>query len=301
MPIGGRRNGCGSTARTTGSATTSRLRPAFCSRRSLDAESRPSGRNGRDLSAPARSVAGLSRPSAEPAEADAGRAAARPIRASTASERAVDRRNPPRRSEEFSKAHGADRPDTSHRSRRWAEVVPAIVGLLLFFAALEVLRVELRRVSWVELMTDVVRVPRPELALALALTVLNYLVLTGYDLIAFVYIGKRMARERVMLTSFLAYAISTNVSFAMLSGASVRYRFYSRWGVTAVSSPDLYFPTPTFWLGLLAWVAIDVKPLPYPPLARRPARAGAGGVMLIPPATRGNACEDNRCEYVGSH
>ncbi len=50
----------------------------------------------------------------------------------------------------------------------------------------EVLRVELRTVSWAELMADVVRVPRRELALAIVLTVLNYAVLTGYDLVAFV-------------------------------------------------------------------------------------------------------------------
>jgi len=31
----------------------------------------------------------------------------------------------------------------------------------------------------------------------------------------------------------VAYAVSNNVGFAMLSGASVRYRFYTRWGVSA--------------------------------------------------------------------
>ena len=84
---------------------------------------------------------------------------------------------------------------TSASRRRWLEVLPAVAGLGLFFAALEVLRIELRTVSWAQLMADVVRVPRPQLALAIALMVVNYVVLTAYDLIAFVYIGKTLPRQ----------------------------------------------------------------------------------------------------------
>ena len=55
------------------------------------------------------------------------------------------------------------------------------------------------------------------------------------------------------MVSFLAYAISNNVGFAMLSGASVRYRFYTRWGVTAEELSRIVFSySVTFWLGLLA-------------------------------------------------
>src|SRR5215208_798174 len=199
------------------------------------------------------------------ASLDAGLEAARPVRASTASEPTVDGRDLSRRRAEPSKAEGADRPETSQRRRRWAEVVPAVVGLLLFFAALEVLRIELRRVSWVELMADVVRVPGPKLALAIALTGLNYLVLTGYDFIAFVYIGKTLSRARVMLTSFLSYAIANNVSFAMLSGASVRYRFYSRWGVTGEELSRIVFSySVTFWLGLFALGGLSLIVIPLP-------------------------------------
>jgi phosphatidylglycerol lysyltransferase len=193
-----------------------------------------------------------------------------------------------RRSAGRSTAEGADRPEASQRRRRWAEVVPAVVGLLLFFAALEVLRIELRRVSWVELMADVVRVPGPKFALAIALTGLNYLVLTGYDLIAFVYIGKRLARARVMLTSFLAYAIANNVSFAMLSGASVRYRFYSRWGVTAGDLSRIVFSySVTFWLGLFALGGLSLMVMPLTVSGSLPAgqlATLAGWVLVLIPS-----------------
>ena len=175
-------------------------------------------------------------------------------------------------------ATAADPVHTSASRRRWLEVLPAVAGLVLFLIALEVLRIELRTVSWAELMTDVVRVPRGYFALAIALTFLNYLVLTGYDLIAFVYIGKTLPRARVMLTSFLAYAIANNVSFAMLSGASVRYRFYSRWGVTGEELSRIVFSySVTFWLGLFALGGLSLVLMPLPMSGQLPA----GGFAIV--------------------
>ena len=149
--------------------------------------------------------------------------------------------------------------------------VPVLVGLLLFGVALGVLRAELHAVSWHELIADVAQLPRPGSCSALVLTALNYAVLTGYDFLAFAYIGKRLPRGDVALASFLAYAIANNVGFAMLSGASVRYRFYTRWGVTAEELSRIVFSySVTFWLGLLALggVSLAVSPLP----ARRDCR-----------------------------
>jgi phosphatidylglycerol lysyltransferase len=135
---------------------------------------------------------------------------------------------------------------------RLRRLAPAMVSLALFFVALAVLRTELRQVTWVELMRDVSATPSRRLGFALALTVLNYAVLTAYDVLAFVYIRKPIARARVMLASFVAYAVANNVGFSMLSGASVRYRFYTRWGVTAEElSRIVFFYATTFWLGLL--------------------------------------------------
>ena len=133
---------------------------------------------------------------------------------------------------------------------RLRRVAPAVISLVLFFVALEVLRGELRHVTWLELARDIVATSRLRLAAALALTVLNYAVLTTYDLLAFVYIRKPLARARVALASFVAYAVANNVGFSMLSGASVSYRFYTRWGVTAEElSRIVFFYATTFWLG----------------------------------------------------
>ena len=148
----------------------------------------------------------------------------------------------------------------SERLRRW---LPAALSLGLFVAALEVLRVELHAVTWRELTVDIVAMPPRRLALAAILTALNYLVLTGYDFLAFASIQKHLSRARIAAASFLAYAIANNVGFAMLSGASVRYRFYTRWGVTAEELSRIVVSySVTFWLGLLALggVSLAIRP-----------------------------------------
>lgn len=148
---------------------------------------------------------------------------------------------------------------------RLRAAVPALIGLVLFFAALEVLRIELRAVTWHGLTTNLSNIPAWHLALAVLLTAVNYGVLTGYDFLAFAYLGKHLPPRRIAMTSFLAYAISNNVGFAMLSGASIRYRFYTRWGITAEELSQIVFSyVVTFWLGLLlvGGLALARSPLP---------------------------------------
>jgi len=151
---------------------------------------------------------------------------------------------------------------------RLRRALPAVTGLVCFLLALSVLRGELHAATWREIVHDVWNTPAPRFAFALLLTLLNYAVLTGYDFLAFAYIGKRIAWQRVALASFLAYAISNNVGFAALSGASVRYRFYTRWGVTAEELSRIVFSyVVTFWLGLvlLGGLSLALSPLPEAP------------------------------------
>lgn len=156
---------------------------------------------------------------------------------------------------------------------RLRQAAPFLVGLALFIVALEVLRVELRAVTWHDLSADIWQTPPARLVIALVLTVINYLVLTGYDLLAFAYIGKSLSRPRVVATAFLAYAISNNVGFAMFSGASVRYRFYTRWGITAEElSLIVVSYSVTFWLGLFALGGLSLTAASIPVMAGLPAR-----------------------------
>jgi phosphatidylglycerol lysyltransferase len=171
--------------------------------------------------------------------------------------------------------------------RRGRDVLQALGAFLVFVVALVVLRAELRRVTWAELVGDVTSVPPWQLAVALLLAALNYVVLTGYDLVAFRYIDKVLPRRRVMLASFLAYAVANNVGFAMLSGMSIRYRFYSRWAITPEEISRIVFSCAvTFWLGLFALGGLSLVVTPLPAIQPVPAaplmRLAGWPLMLIP-------------------
>ncbi|MEP7118355.1 MAG: bifunctional lysylphosphatidylglycerol flippase/synthetase MprF [Acidobacteriota bacterium] len=170
----------------------------------------------------------------------------------------------------------------------WRERVraalPALVGLALFLVALEVLRIELRTVTWHEITADVLSTPWPRLLLAVAITALNYLVLASYDVLAFEYIGNPLPAARVMGVSLLAFAVANTVGLAVLSGATVRYRFYSRWGVTAEELSRLVLSySVTFWLGLLALGGFSFAMSPLPALQALPASrfVPVAGVALM--------------------
>src|SRR5262245_57660111 len=161
---------------------------------------------------------------------------------------------------------------------RLRRVLPSLVGLLLFIVALVVLRRELRATDWHALVRAVFATPRGSLIQAVLLTFANYAALAGYDFLAFAYVGRTLPRLRIIVASFLAYAIANNFGFAMISGASVRYRFYTRWGVSAEDLSRIVFSyAVTFWLGLLLLGGLSLASAPLP------AAIGAPGASLLRP------------------
>ena len=111
--------------------------------------------------------------------------------------------------------------------------IRALLSLVLLLAALFVLRHQVDALSWPALNAAVRRIPADRIWTAGLLTLLNFAVLTCFDQLAFRHIGRRPRLAPVALTSFIAYAVSNAVGFALVSGAAVRYRFYSRWGLTS--------------------------------------------------------------------
>ena len=110
------------------------------------------------------------------------------------------------------------------------------------------------------------------IVLAIGLTVVNYLILVGYDLLAVRYVGESLSIRRVALASFTAYACGYNFG-STLAGSSVRYRLYSAWGVPTIKIVQLLIILAlTFWFGLfaLAGVVFIIAPLKMPPLRYLP-------------------------------
>jgi len=147
---------------------------------------------------------------------------------------------------------------------RAQRALSSVVGLALFLAALVVLWHQLSEVTWRALLADVSATRPTALVLALLLTSLSYITLSGYDFVAMSYIRKSLPRAHVGWVSFLAYAVANNVGFAALSGASVRFRFYTRWGLTAEDlSLVVLSNVVACWLGLLMLGGVSLVSAPH--------------------------------------
>lgn len=174
-------------------------------------------------------------------------------------------------------------PPASGGSRVLRWVSPA-VGLLLFAAAAWVLHRSLREVSYREVRASMHALPASALLWSVLFTAGNYAILCGFDLLAFRYVGKRLTEWKVAVTSFIGYAVANNVGFAIISGTSVRYRFYSRWGLSGTDiSRIVVFYTGTFWLGFLVLAGWTMAVDPHPGLVAllgRTAVAITGWALL---------------------
>lgn len=97
------------------------------------------------------------------------------------------------------------------------------------------------------------------LCLALLFTGLSYIALIGYDLNALEFIRRKLPTMPVFVTAFIAYAVGNTVGFGPLSGGAVRYRAYSRLGLSPSEIGQVIaFVTAAFGIGLLSVSALAI-------------------------------------------
>jgi glycosyltransferase 2 family protein len=119
-------------------------------------------------------------------------------------------------------------PKTGWRSR-W---MPFIAVAAIAFAAFLLYRT-LSRYSLDQLVSSVMAIPLWRLASAGAFATASYLCLTGFDWLALRYAGRPLPYRKAALASFTSLSLGHNIGFAALSSGAIRYRFYSRWGLSA--------------------------------------------------------------------
>jgi phosphatidylglycerol lysyltransferase len=150
---------------------------------------------------------------------------------------------------------------------RWFRGLGPLVSLVLFGAALWVLRGELRHYNYHQILEQFRSVPALQVALALLLSVVSYALLTGYDTLGLRYARHTLPYRRTALASFIGYAFSNAIGYSLVSGGSVRLRLYSGWGLSALAiTKVIAFCGVTFWLGFLAMAGavFTVEPLAVP-------------------------------------
>jgi uncharacterized membrane protein YbhN (UPF0104 family) len=135
---------------------------------------------------------------------------------------------------------------TRNKLGKWSRWIAPVVFVIALFAINHVLG----RYHWADVVAHLSVMPWRVLLLAAALTVSSYLVLSLYDLMGVRNAGASLPWRKVAAASFAAYAVAHNVGFAALSGGSVRYRIYSKAGLSGLQIAQVIaFCTLTFALG----------------------------------------------------
>jgi uncharacterized membrane protein YbhN (UPF0104 family) len=150
------------------------------------------------------------------------------------------------------------------------------LGVLLFAGAVYVLRSELRQHSLQEILAELRSFPRVRLVLAVLATGLGYLALAGYDAISLAYLDRRLPARRIIYAAFLGYAFANSLPLSVVTGATVRYRLYSQWGLARDQAARVVtLNTITYAVGLLATagVALAIQPVLLPGFLHLPLRS----------------------------
>lgn len=176
----------------------------------------------------------------------------------------------------------------------WSRARPWLVGLAalgLAAAVLQALRNLLAQVRYADIVNEIAATPSIDLAWAILATALSFLALSGYDASGLRYIGVKVKRSALLLTSFIAYALGNTIGLGVLTGGAVRMRLYAAAGVEPGKIAALIaFNAGAFGLGMMAfgaagllWGADDVASVAHFPawLLRLIASATLAGLIAF--------------------
>jgi phosphatidylglycerol lysyltransferase len=173
------------------------------------------------------------------------------------------------------------------RLKRIIPFVKPLFIVALFAVALRVLQDTLAHYDYHQVIRYVSSLPVDQIVLAVILTLLGYLAMTGYDTLAFRYIRHPLPYFKIALASFIGYAFNNNVGLSGLVGGSLRYRLYNAWRLNGVDiARVIAFCTMTFWLGfvILGGIFFIAAPPAVPPTLHVPFNSVQflGVVLLLP-------------------
>ena len=109
----------------------------------------------------------------------------------------------------------------------------ALAVFCLFVAGLVILYRILHQVNIHDVHAQLKALPPSRVQLAVLFTALGYASLVGYDWSALRYLGKKLPFLGIVYTSFIGFSLSNSIGVSWLSGGAIRYRMYSRVGLSA--------------------------------------------------------------------
>jgi phosphatidylglycerol lysyltransferase len=160
-------------------------------------------------------------------------------------------------------------PSLTPRKQRstWKHWLSLGINVALFAVAIIVLRHVLTEYTLSDIIASLRHIGWRYATASLGLTVLGYAALVGYD-----YLSLRLAKHPIVIrrmwsASFVSHAVQNSAPISIVAGGGLRYRLFSRLGVTgsetaAVVAGNLL----TFVIGLfaVAGLCFVISPIPIP-------------------------------------
>jgi phosphatidylglycerol lysyltransferase len=129
------------------------------------------------------------------------------------------------------------------------------------------------------------QIPPAATAGALALSLLGYVALVGYDYVGFRILERPLPYREVFAPSFVSFAVSASAPASIVTGGGVRYKMYRSSGLSPADATALAVVDAVSWvLGLLlvVGVALLVRPVPAMLAGHLGALRGRGlGAILL--------------------
>ncbi|MFZ2994733.1 bifunctional lysylphosphatidylglycerol flippase/synthetase MprF [Sphingobium sp.] len=172
---------------------------------------------------------------------------------------------------------------SNRRHRTLVTVSVVVVLAILGFWALAHL---LREVHLQDIRLSFSQIGPARFLIAIGLTIVSYLALTLYDVLALRVIGRPLPYATAALASFTSYTLSHNLGLSMLTGGSARYRVYSAAGLGLADVVRVVaIAGMAFWGGVLAvaglMLAIGSGQIAVAGVTARPWVWQATGVAML--------------------
>ncbi|WP_164155708.1 lysylphosphatidylglycerol synthase domain-containing protein [Sandarakinorhabdus rubra] len=146
----------------------------------------------------------------------------------------------------------------------WKTWIGALLGLLVLGLAAWGLKKISGQVTLADVLAEIQATPAPLIIAAAVSTFLSYVVLVGYDWFATRHLGyTRIGWPTLASASFASFTMSHTLGLTVLTGGTVRYRIYTREGVSPVDIAMIILLCGwTFWLGIIfvAGIGLIVSP-----------------------------------------
>ena len=138
------------------------------------------------------------------------------------------------------------------RLKQLLKKLTPFITIALFLVACYVLWRQLRNHDPSQLWSNILDIKAWELITAIGLTMLGYIALSGYDIVAVKFRDRNVPTWKPMLAGLLGYSFTNTTGHAVIVGGFIRLRIYPAWGFKASDVGFIVvFGMMTYWLGLI--------------------------------------------------